>query len=155
MFRHGELWRRVHAFGNEVAQTDDSVIVEATRTSALPHSKQINLGLLWGPRFESKQMINSYLITFLGVHAFGNEIAQTDDFVIVEATRTSALPHSKQINLGLLWGPRLLPLEGRSGFALGTRFESKQTKCAVWDAMRSAANGDKIYQLKITPLIRK
>ena len=50
MFRHGELWRRVHAFGNEVAQTDDSVIVEATRTSALPHSKQINLGLLWGPR---------------------------------------------------------------------------------------------------------
>ena len=58
MFRHGELWRRVHAFGNEVAQTDDSVIVEATRTSALPHSKQINLGLLWGPRFESKQMIN-------------------------------------------------------------------------------------------------
>ena len=104
MFRHGELWRRVHAFGNEVAQTDDSVIVEATRTSALPHSKQINLGLLWGPRFESKQMINSYLITFLGVHAFGNEIAQTDDFVIVEATRTSALPHSKQINLGLFWG---------------------------------------------------
>ena len=82
MFRHGELWRRVHAFGNEVAQTDDSVIVEATRTSALPHSKQINLGLLWGPR--------------------------------------------------------LLPLEGRSGFALGTRFESKQTKCAVWDAMRGS-----------------
>ena len=38
--------------------------------------------------------------------AFGNEIAQTDDrFVIVEATRTSASPHSKQINLGLLWGP--------------------------------------------------
>ena len=37
------------AFGDEVAQTDDSVIVEATRTSASPHSKQINLGLLWGP----------------------------------------------------------------------------------------------------------
>ena len=42
--------------------------------------------------------------------------------VIVEATRTSALPHSKQINLGLLWGPRLLPLEGRSGFVLGAPF---------------------------------
>jgi hypothetical protein len=33
-------------------------------------------GLFWGPRFESKQMINSYLITFLGVHAFGNEVAR-------------------------------------------------------------------------------
>ena len=29
-----------HAFGNEIAQTDDSVIVEATRTSAFPHNKQ-------------------------------------------------------------------------------------------------------------------
>ena len=28
------------AFGNEIAQTDDSVIVEATHTSAVPHSKQ-------------------------------------------------------------------------------------------------------------------
>ena len=32
----------------------------------------------------------------LGFVAFGNEIAQTDDRVIVEATRTSAFPHSKQ-----------------------------------------------------------
>ena len=32
--------------------------LKATRTSAFPHSKQINLGLLWGPRFESKQIIN-------------------------------------------------------------------------------------------------
>ena len=39
------------AFGNEVAQTDDTVIVGATYVSAPPHSKQ---------------MINSYLITFLG-----------------------------------------------------------------------------------------
>ena len=36
--------------------------------------------------------------------AFGNEVALTDDFVIVWATRTSASPHSKQINFGLLWG---------------------------------------------------
>ena len=28
--------------------------------------------------------------------AFGNEIAQTDDCVIVEATRTFASPHNKQ-----------------------------------------------------------
>ena len=28
------------AFGDEIAQTDDRVIVEATRTSAVPHSKQ-------------------------------------------------------------------------------------------------------------------
>ena len=32
----------------------------------LPITNRQSLGLLWGPRFESKQTINSYLITFLG-----------------------------------------------------------------------------------------
>ena len=32
----------------------------------------------------------------------------TDDCVIVETTYVSASPHSKQINLGLLWGGDLI-----------------------------------------------
>ena len=43
------------AFDNKVVLTDDCVIVETTYVSAPPHSKQINLGLLWGPRFFCKQ----------------------------------------------------------------------------------------------------
>ena len=42
--------------------------------------------------------------------AFGNEVALTDDFVIVGATRTSAftLPITNRQSLGLLWRPRFL-----------------------------------------------
>ena len=76
--------------------------------------------------------------------AFGNEVAQTDDSVIVEATRTSALPHSKQTSTSLFYEeeglPRRMPLlpfrwKDAPGLFWGPRFESKQTKCAVWDAM--------------------
>ena len=42
------------AFGDEIAQTDDRVIVEATRTSAFPKANRRSLGLLLGTRFESK-----------------------------------------------------------------------------------------------------
>ena len=37
------------------------------------------------------------MLRIMQYFAFGNEIALTDDFVIVGATRTSAFPHSKQI----------------------------------------------------------
>ena len=65
--------------------------------SFLPITNRHSLGLLWGPRFESKQT-KSWFVAFgneiaqTDDTAFGNEIAQTDDSVIVEATRTSALP---------------------------------------------------------------
>ena len=42
------------AFGNEIAQTDDSVIVEATRTSAFPKVNRLSLGLLLGAQIFSQ-----------------------------------------------------------------------------------------------------
>ena len=52
--------------------------------------------------------------------AFGNEVAQTADRVIVEATRTSAFPKSKQTQSWFTFGYPMGSVEGRSGFALGT-----------------------------------
>ena len=66
-----------HAFGNEIAQTDDSVIVEATRTSALPKANRRSLGLLLGTQRGK-----------------------------LKATRTSALPKANRHSLGLLLGTR-------------------------------------------------
>ena len=60
------------AFGKEIAQTDDYVIVEATRTSALPKANRHSLSL------------------FLGTQ--------------VGATRTSASPHSKQTKSWFVMG---------------------------------------------------
>ena len=39
--------------------------------------------------------------------AFGDEIAQTDDHVIVEATRTSALPKANRHSLSLFLGTQI------------------------------------------------
>ena len=54
--------------------------------------------------------------------AFGNEIALTDDFVIVGATRTSALPKSNRQSLGLLLGTRWGVWKDAPGLLLGTRW---------------------------------
>jgi hypothetical protein len=54
--------------------------------------------------------------------AFGNEVAQTDDPVIVEATRTSAFPKNKQTDSWFVFGYPMGSVEGRSGFTLGVPF---------------------------------
>ena len=95
-------------------------IIESNSYLRSPHSKQINLGLLWGtqigatctsafPSPHSKQTINSYFITFLGVHAFGNvafdnEVVMTDDGA--SSLRRLMSPLSQNKGYPLFWVPR-------------------------------------------------
>ena len=52
------LYLYARAFGDEIAQTDDlSSLKQLVPPLSYPHSKQINLGLLLGPRFLANRQL--------------------------------------------------------------------------------------------------
>ena len=81
------------AFGNEVARMISLCsIIESNSYLRSPKSKQTKSWFTFGHPIKNPTHIHRPIKSqFLRNVAFGNEIAQTDDFVIVEATRTSAL----------------------------------------------------------------